>query len=62
MSAPPFLKSPRAVYTRCDPLGGCFKDLYDLSPGMRQPLSAFAHAARGTIEDDVVRQHASLDW
>lgn len=38
------------------------KDLYHLTPGLKDPLSMFAHAMRNIIEDEHVKNSAPLDW
>jgi hypothetical protein len=38
------------------------KDLYYLTPGLKEPLSTFAHAIHDTIEDVEVKRRTSLDW
>jgi hypothetical protein len=38
------------------------KDLYHLTPKLDAPLSIYAHATHGTIEDDEVKLRTPLDW
>jgi hypothetical protein len=38
------------------------RDLYHLSPGLKEDLSTFAHAMRDQIEDAEVRRQTPLDW
>ncbi|MDE0012837.1 MAG: DUF4037 domain-containing protein [Candidatus Poribacteria bacterium] len=38
------------------------KELYHLTPSLKEPLSVFAHAMHNTIEDAHVKNSTSLDW
>jgi hypothetical protein len=38
------------------------KDLYHLQSEVEQPLSAFAHAMRDSVEDPEIKAFANLDW
>jgi len=38
------------------------KDLYHLDTELNKPLSLFSHSMRDSIEDEKVKEYASLDW